>query len=160
MYVKLVNNVPSEWPVTEERIKFDNKSVSFPRNMSNYDVTAFGFGRFQTSEKPTFDAEYQNCDEVEPVLTDGVYVQTWSVTDKYSASERTKYDADKEVNRNNQLSATNRQIRNDLLLETDWWGLSDNTMTDAQTSYRQALRDITDHENWPDLLEADWPVKP
>jgi len=28
------------------------------------------------------------------------------------------------------------------------------------TTYRQALRDITDHSNWPNLQEADWPVKP
>ena len=33
-------------------------------------------------------------------------------------------------------------------------------MTSAQTSYRQALRDITAHSNWPYLQEADWPTKP
>tara|TARA_E500000318_G_C3452461_1_gene169354 strand:- start:6 stop:197 length:192 start_codon:yes stop_codon:yes gene_type:complete len=54
----------------------------------------------------------------------------------------------------------NRGERNRLLAETDWWGLSDNTMTAAQTTYRQALRDITDHENWPDLAASDWPTKP
>jgi len=26
--------------------------------------------------------------------------------------------------------------------------------------YRQALRDITTHPNWPNLEESDWPVKP
>jgi len=33
-------------------------------------------------------------------------------------------------------------------------------MTAEQTAYRQALRDITTHANWPDLGEADWPTKP
>lgn len=28
------------------------------------------------------------------------------------------------------------------------------------TAYRQALRDITDHVNFPYLNDADWPVKP
>lgn len=26
--------------------------------------------------------------------------------------------------------------------------------------YRQALRDITSHVNWPDLTRDDWPTKP
>ena len=54
----------------------------------------------------------------------------------------------------------NRGERNRLLAETDWWGASDNTMTAAQTTYRQALRDITDHANWPNLTASDWPTKP
>lgn len=37
-----------------------------------------------------------------------------------------------------------RSKRNSLLAETDWWGASDNTMTDAQKKYRQDLRDITE----------------
>jgi hypothetical protein len=27
-------------------------------------------------------------------------------------------------------------------------------------TYRQALRDITSHANWPDLTRDDWPAKP
>ena len=38
--------------------------------------------------------------------------------------------------------------------------MSDRTMTSAQTTYRQALRDITTHSNWPHLEEDDWPTKP
>ena len=47
-----------------------------------------------------------------------------------------------------------------LLFSTDWWGASDNTMTQAQKDYRQALRDITKHSNWPNLKPTDWPTKP
>jgi len=56
--------------------------------------------------------------------------------------------------------AHNRATRDNKLAETDWWGASDNTMTQAQTDYRQALRDITTHANWPDLGDDDWPTKP
>jgi len=28
------------------------------------------------------------------------------------------------------------------------------------TTYRQALRDLPTHENWPNLEDADWPTKP
>jgi hypothetical protein len=50
--------------------------------------------------------------------------------------------------------------RDRLIAETDWWASSDLTMTAEQTAYRQALRDITTHANWPHLSEDDWPTKP
>ena len=53
-----------------------------------------------------------------------------------------------------------RDQRARLLAETDWMALSDNTLTEEMAAYRQALRDITDHVNFPHLQEADWPVKP
>lgn len=52
-----------------------------------------------------------------------------------------------------------RAKRDALLLFTDRWALSDRTMTQDQIDYRQALRDITDHANWPNLLDSDWPVE-
>ncbi len=51
-----------------------------------------------------------------------------------------------------------RQERNRLIAETDWWASSDLTMTSAQTTYRQALRDITD--NATSLDDVTWPTKP
>jgi hypothetical protein len=51
-----------------------------------------------------------------------------------------------------------RLERNRRLAETDWWGISDNTMTQAQIDYRQALRDITD--NATSLEDVTWPTKP
>ena len=61
----------------------------------------------------------------------------------------------------NQIDETrNRATRDKLLKETDWWATSDRTMAQDQTDYRQALRDITTHANWPNLSETDWPTKP
>jgi hypothetical protein len=51
-----------------------------------------------------------------------------------------------------------RAERDSRLAATDWWGLSDLTMTSDQTTYRQALRDITGTYN---SLDTDvWPNKP
>ena len=51
--------------------------------------------------------------------------------------------------------------RNRLLTETDWWGASDNTMTDAQKKYRQDLRDLTAGLDTVDKVNAVvWPTKP
>ena len=57
-------------------------------------------------------------------------------------------------------ATANRATRDTKLAETDWMALSDVTMSAEMTTYRQALRDITSHSNWPNLEEADWPTKP
>ena len=51
-----------------------------------------------------------------------------------------------------------REERDRKLAETDWWASSDLTMTQAQTDYRQALRDITD--TYSSLETVVWPTKP
>ena len=51
-----------------------------------------------------------------------------------------------------------REERNRRLAETDWWASSDLTMTTEQTTYRQALRDITDSAT--SLDDVTWPTKP
>lgn len=51
-----------------------------------------------------------------------------------------------------------REERTKRLAETDWWASSDLTMTSAQTTYRQALRDITDSAT--SLDDVTWPTKP
>ena len=51
-----------------------------------------------------------------------------------------------------------RAERDRLIAATDWWASSDLTMTDAQTAYRQALRDIT--EDYSSLVDVEWPTKP
>lgn len=52
-----------------------------------------------------------------------------------------------------------REERNRRLAETDHWAYQDTpTMTQAQTDYRQALRDITD--NATSLDDVTWPEKP
>ena len=54
----------------------------------------------------------------------------------------------------------NRKTRDDKLAETDFYALTDVTLTAEMTTYRQALRDITTHANWPNLNDDDWPTKP
>ena len=51
-----------------------------------------------------------------------------------------------------------KQYRTELLEETDWWAVADRTMTQAETDYRQALRDIPQQEGFP--TDITWPTKP
>lgn len=59
---------------------------------------------------------------------------------------------------------TNRRTRVQLLEDTDWTQVADVDLTDeevaAYRTYRQELRDITEHDNWPMLEEGDWPTAP
>ena len=61
---------------------------------------------------------------------------------------------------NDRAAADNREKRNQLIAETDYFALTDVTLTAEMTTYRQALRDITSHANWPNLSDGDWPTKP
>jgi DnaJ-domain-containing protein 1 len=51
-----------------------------------------------------------------------------------------------------------RAERDRLLAGTDWWAVSDRTMSAEQTAYRQALRDLP--ANTTDPANPTWPVKP
>jgi hypothetical protein len=51
-----------------------------------------------------------------------------------------------------------RIVRGTLLTETDWCANSDVIMSDDMTTYRQALRDITDQAGFP--TNITWPTKP
>ena len=58
-----------------------------------------------------------------------------------------------------------RTERNNRLIETDVWALTDRTMTQKQKDYRQALRDLPSTAS-PELDSDDqiigvtWPIKP
>tara|TARA_R100000951_G_scaffold82151_1_gene69848 strand:- start:261 stop:539 length:279 start_codon:yes stop_codon:yes gene_type:complete len=51
-----------------------------------------------------------------------------------------------------------RAERDQLLAETDYLALSDNTLSSEMTTYRQALRDITN--SYTSLDDVVWPTKP
>ena len=59
-----------------------------------------------------------------------------------------------------------RSIRNKMLVKTDWWGCSDQTMTTEQTAYRTALRDLPANspnvalDEQGNLINVTWPTKP
>ena len=56
----------------------------------------------------------------------------------------------------------NRSKRDEELQRSDWTQTNDSPLSDADKlkyrTYRQALRDLTTHENWPELQEEDWPT--
>jgi hypothetical protein len=84
--------------------------------------------------------------------TDDDGVETTTTKAEHEAAYQATLDA--------KTATANRKTRDELIAETDYLALSDNTLTAEMTTYRQALRDITSHANWPNLVDADWPTKP
>jgi len=79
-------------------------------------------------------------------------------------AEQTEYDARNTAWDNdapNRRMADLRRQRDALLIETDYMGNSDVTMSDAWKTYRQALRDITSQTPTDDRLSnITFPTKP
>ena len=93
----------------------------------------------------------------ETVMIDGVYQE---VDETHHAHSQHTVNSEEDIRKNK--SDEIRTERNSLLSETDWMAGSDITMPDAWKTYRQTLRDITTHENFPDTfdIESDFPTKP
>jgi hypothetical protein len=180
MYVKITNGAVAKYPYSTGQLRRDNPNVSFPRNIPLEIMRRYGMRPVTTEAMPDYDPLTQKVvtattptrnvvrlmteeDATDPITNEvntdlvgtPIYGNDWVLT-------RTVVDltAD-EITANDAATAeANRKKRNGLLAETDYFALTDVTMDAAMTSYRQALRDITTHSNWPNLADGDWPVKP
>jgi hypothetical protein len=79
----------------------------------------------------------------------------------YTAEQEALADAEEQAWADGQADrdiAELRTERNSLLAQTDFYGNSDVTMSEAMTTYRQALRDITNSAT--SLDDVTWPEKP
>ena len=95
--------------------------------------------------------------------SDGNWVEKYVAKDMFATdSDCTKEEKEAayKATLDAQVATANRSTRNTKLAETDFYALSDVTMTDAIKTYRQALRDLPTHSNWPNLKDSDWPAKP
>jgi len=147
-----INTDTGEYPVSFQQLKARYPNTSFPsippNDFNDYVLVSDG-------PVPSFTSN-QYVEEGEPVAVDGGgYQRNWVVKD-YTPEEILSQEQN-EINRLNQI---HRARRNDLLAKTDWVALTDVTMTEEMATYRQVLRDITTHANWPYLEESDWPIKP
>jgi hypothetical protein len=139
-----------------------NKNISFPKVWTQATLDALQLDPVFETPQPTV-GQYQTA-VLSGVEQDakGNWVQAWSVRDMFADDEdSTKAEKEAAYQATLDSAAANsiRNQRNRLLAETDYLALTDNTLDDITKEYRQALRDITSHPNFPYLTDADWPVK-
>ena len=150
MYIKLTNGTPTKYTIG--RLRRDNPNTSFPKTISEARLASYDVYPAVVADLPSYTERTQTVTQnATPTQVDGVWTYGWTVSDK-SSSEVTEYDS--------AIAERVRTKRDRLLAETDWTGLSDVAMSAEMTTYRQALRDITSHANFPNLEDADWPTKP
>ena len=137
------------------------KNVAFPKSgppadwMTENSVMVVAVNR-------SYDRMTEKISKVDPYIEDNVVYlhKIESLTDSEKTAAQTEVD--------NQTASRNREERNKRLVETDWMACSDVTMSNDWKTYRQALRDLPTHSNWPNLKvpdmdgsgDNDWPVKP
>jgi len=142
MHVKVTNGVPTSYTIGQ--LRRDNPNTSFPKKISESILASYDVYEVVLEDVGDFDENNQEIQNGDIELVNGQWTKRRSV-----------------VQRNADDVANNvRDKRNRLLESTDFYALSDVTMSSEMTAYRQALRDITDHANFPYLSDSDWPVKP
>lgn len=150
-YIKVNQDSSVVYPLSIVNLRSEFPNTSFPKKMPEAGLPDFGVYPVTEEAAPKFDIRTQKIERQQPVLENGAWVSKCAAVDK-SQEEIDKYDQ--------RMADKNRFKRNELLSATDYFALTDVTMNAAMTSYRQQLRDITSHANWPHLKNEDWPVKP
>jgi hypothetical protein len=144
-----IKNGNIEYPYSLDKFRKDEYNISFPSNISTEILTDYDVYEVKYTAKPN---DYtKNIIEGMPTLTDGVYYQSWEMSDA-STSEI--------EDRITQKWTEIREHRNELLKECDWTVLPDSPVGDVisdWTQYRQELRNITSQEN---PFSVVWPTQP
>jgi len=112
---------------------------------------------YQTSVRDGVE-QNANGDWVEKYVARDMFADT--TDDDGKKTTKAEHEAAYQATLDANTAAGHRATRDAKLAETDFYALSDVTMSSEMTSFRQALRDITAHENWPNLEDADWPTAP
>ncbi len=143
-------------------------NMSLPRVWKAATLDALNLDAVLATPQPTA-GDYQR------VVRDGVtqdangnWVQNWNIVWMFSdttaedgtVTTKAEHEAAYQAGLDAEAANRNRSVRDNKLAETDFYALSDVTMSTEMQTYRQALRDITAHSNWPNLEDADWPTKP
>ena len=118
-------------------------------------------GQYQVSARDGVEQD-ANGNWVEKYVARDMFADTTETDDDGNVVTTTKaqHEAAYQAGLDAKAGEAVRTKRNTLLAETDYFALTDVTMDAAMTTYRQALRDITNHANFPNLDDADWPTKP
>ena len=154
---------------SQGQLRKENPNMSMPRVWNNNVHDALNVDPVLRAPKPT-----EGIGAYQTVRRNGVtqdannnWVEAWQIVDMFSdttedgvTTTKAEHEAAYQARLDTDAAERNRSERDRRIAETDWWASSDLTMTAEQTAYRQALRDITTHSNWPHLSEDDWPTKP
>ena len=153
---------------TQGEVRRMHSNTSLPKVWDANVCSALGIDPILEAPKPEVTGYTQAVRNGVTQDAKGNWVQAWSVVDIFQdytddegvthtkADQEAAYQADLDA----KAAASVRSTRDAKIAETDWMALTDVTMSTEMAAYRQALRDITTHANFPNLQDSDWPTKP
>ena len=152
---------------SQGQIRLDNKNMSLPKVWNANVCDALGVDPVLAAPAPEPSAAYKSVVRNGVVQdSNGNWIEAWTEQEMFTeytdengdvqtvAAQKTAYD----TLVNNDLAKSARSKRDELLKETDHYGLSDVTMSTEMTTYRQALRDVPQQTDFPSTIS--WPTKP
>ena len=156
MFVKITSGSVDQYPYTVGDLRRDNPNTSFSKTVREATMASFGMYPVGYEAAPDYDPLTHRLQHSSvPSLVDG----EWKLTKTVVA-----LTADQIADATAAKAKDARKDRDTRLAETDWMTMrASDTSTpvpSAWHTYRQSLRDISSHDNWPNLNEADWPTEP
>ena len=151
---------------TQGEVRKIHNNTSLPRVWDANVCAALGIDPVLEAPKPDTTGYTQAARDGATQDAKGNWVQAWKVVDMFQdttgedgvTTTKAEHEAAYQDNLDATAAAGARATRDIKLIETDWMGMSDVTMTDEMTTYRQALRDITTQSGFPNTIT--WPTKP
>ena len=144
MYIKIVNNIPTEY--TLDQLYKDNKNVSFPDTLPNDRLAEYGVYPVTVIEAPYYDSITHKLKQ----------------SDFYQVEGRWQVHYTVEPLPIEQAASFIRTRRDNLLAESDWIVAKSyersEPVPEAWANYRQQLRDITTQSGFP--YNVTWPTPP
>lgn len=156
MYCKVKDGQVASYPYKLDQLRIDNNKVGFPAYINNAMAARYDVYPVVEAPQPAFDELTQKVEKAStPTLVNGIWTIEKTVV-SLSASE---------IAENSELIASNmRSVRDRKLASTDWTQFNDSpldgTTKQSWSIYRQSLRDMTNHANFPYLDSEDWPTTP
>ena len=149
-YALVADGSITKYPAFLVDIRKAHPNTSFPKNLDGLDLSSFGVVTVADVDQPSYNANTQTVAEGDPVLVDGTWTQTWSVSNL----------SDEQVAANTaSAAAAVRNERNRKLANSDWTQLADSSANATLWgTYRQALRDLPTTSGFPN--DITWPTEP
>lgn len=152
---------------TQGEVRRMHSNTSLPRVWDANVCSALGIDPVLAAPKPEVTGYTQAIRNGATQDANGNWIQAWSVVDMFAdtteggvTTTKAEHEAAYQADLDAKAAESVRTQRDAKLAKTDWTALTDVTMAAEMTTYRQALRDITAHANFPNLEDSDWPVAP
>lgn len=82
-FAQFINGVLVAYPLSEAHIRLAYPQTALPADLTNCALLSEqGYVIVADSDKPTYDTDYQEVLEIDPVTINGIYQQAWQVQDK------------------------------------------------------------------------------